>query len=362
MKHAAEVEPPASVRHPVHPERVPDLRGRLGMIGLIELLQLVELGGHDALLELADREKPVGEVHLCGGTVAGARHQHLTGAEALLALLRQKTGDFALYAERDQRVEPELSEFKIGPLLLEFIRLEDELVRYADTQFSPEQPVSLVAGGVPGGDPVGEGLGLILAAIREKPGITQQRLAATLPLAPQRVVLAIAWLNACGRLEQAARPRPSAQFGAITAAWLSRLMDWKQGKLRLLVACPAGVSAKELEQGVLALQRALKAAPFSFESAMTGPSFVRLRPAVGGVLALTFLSVSRKHRFLFQTFAQGVDLVLVPGDLDQATRDDLLPGVAGDRILLLPSPQCPGDLFGVLKGFAERQFSLSPSR
>jgi hypothetical protein len=38
---------------------------------------------------------------------------------------------------------------------------------------------------------------------------------------------------------------------------------------------------------------------------------VRLRPASGGILSLTFLPISKKNRYLFDTFVRSVELALV---------------------------------------------------
>jgi hypothetical protein len=340
---------------------LPDLTGRLGLIGLIELLQLIELGGHDARLEVTIEGQREGEVRLKGGEVVQAHHQHLGGTEAMLSLLRLRAGGFALYITHEAQTEAGSEGPRIGSLLLEFLRLEDELARFADTQLAPEQPL-LLTREPPEQNPVGEGLGEILRAIREKPGITQARLQATLSLTPQRVTLAVAWLHSLGRLELCARPRASAKIALISADWLVQLTGWRQGKLRLLVACPAGVSAKDLGECVAALRGVLKAGPASFEPTLTGPSFVRLRPAVGGVLSLTFLPISRKHRFLFQTFAQGVDLVLVPENLDPLDRAELLPDFSPDHLLYFSLPTCPAGLLDALRGFARRHLSPLPTR
>lgn len=355
---SAQPAPPAS-----GPQVGPDLRGRLGLIGLIELLQLVELGGHEARIELGAAGPGGGEVFLRGGALVSARCGHLDGPEALLALLRLRDGEFSLFASR--RVPSISNEHdlpRVSSILLESLRLEDDLANHADTQLPAEHPLALLAGGEFENCPAGEGTELLVHAIREKPGITQARLKGTLPLAPQRVDLAVAWMNAYGRLELTARPRQSARLGTISAVWLARLMDWKQGRLRLLVACPEGISAAELGHEVASLQRALRATPFTFESSVSGPSFVRLRPAVGGVLSITFLPMSRRHRFLFQTFARGVDLALVPAELDDASRAELLPDVRPEYVLSLPAPPCVDALSSALKQFAGRLPSPMPPR
>ena len=363
MKHAAAQVVPREEARIVMQMRKADLQGRFGLVGLIDLLQLVELGGQDVRLEVVDPNQTIGTIRLHGGMLLEVVYGNLSGSEALLALLQHREGEFSLYrSERVGSLTGEEIFERIGPLLLESLRLEDELARFTEHRLPPEQPLSLKGFVDYAENPVGPLFGDIVTAIQDRPGITQEHLQRTMNVAPQRIQLAVAWLNSRDYLELAIKTRPSAQFGIVSDNWLSRLVRWKQGKLRLLVACPSGVSTRAMEQEVKKLQKALSAAPYSFDPTIAGPSFVRLRPALGGVVSITFLPMSHKHRFLFQTLVQGVDLALVPDDLGPAEKAEMLAGVPDERVVFFPPNPCPTDLMTVLQAFAVRQLSLQPIR
>jgi hypothetical protein len=337
----------------------PDLQGRLGAVGLIDLLQLAELGGYSARLVL-HVQGATGEVRLQSGAVFEARCGHLQGSEALLALLRLKQGAFELWIQEPTGGPAQGEALRISSVLLEHLRLEDELLHLADTRLPPEQPLSLRANVSAPSE--GEDYEQVEACIQSKPGVSLRRVAELLPLAPQRVELAVAQLHARGRLDLGVAPRPSTRVGLVSEEWLAWLLRWKQGRLRVLVACPAGFATRTLEQDLRGLQRLLKAGPFSFETSATGPSFVRLRAGMGEVLSMTFLPLSHKHRFLFQTFAQGMDLALIPGDLDASSAADLLPGLKPEHLLRLPPPSTPDPLTQTLRAFAQQQLNTPTAR
>lgn len=364
-------------------ERSPDLYGRLGFIGLIELLQLAELGEYSAVLSLSTQGAPLGKVFLKKGAILKAEHQHLQNTEALLAMLRQTQGDFKLWAYEhpEDLIKQNSAEFAVLPsdpppgvpfvqrsqhknaiteaplrissVLLEHLRLEDELLHFSDAQLPWEQPISLKSEKILRETPAGYGSELILETIRNRPGVSLQQLRETLPLAPQRIEVAVAWLHSQDHLNLKVTPRISTQMKAVSDTWLSRLLLWKHGRLRLLFACASGVSVHTLEQDLRALRDLLKAEPFSLEGSMNGPSFVRLRSAAGEVVSFTFLPLSHKHRFLFQTFAQGTDLALVPDEVEPIALAELLPDIKSEYILKLPTPLTSNSLIDALQSFTK---------
>ena len=177
-------------------EPVAALQGQLAVQSVQEVLQQLEQGRKTGRLTIAS-EGASGVVELSRGMILSASHGHLAGEEAVLALLERNAGSFAFHPG-----EPEASAVSPAPstpplgipgLLIRSAWIEDELARRKHLLPSPTIPLQLIA---PPPTPSDDFPSLPLEALRDRlrTAPTTEDLVASLPYAPQRILLTIAWL------------------------------------------------------------------------------------------------------------------------------------------------------------------------
>jgi len=306
------------------PGHAPDLEGTLEAFPLSELLQFLAACRKSGALTLGDGEEQ-GELQLAGGHFVQASIRHLRGVEAAVALLGVRRGRF-----RFRGGEPgEAAGADLGPLLMETARLEDEFERHAAYLPPADMPLSLRDPLVPLVDELQCGIDEVIAQLRASPQSKLAQVERQAPLAPIKVRLAVAVLASTGRLRSKAsiqrlwRPQPS------TAEWYVRLLYHSTGCVRLLVGVPSDWPLAAIEQAIRALAQALGAEPPPLVLMPGGPSFVRLRPAAGGMISLTLLPLGPRHRYLTQSFVGSVDAaVAIEGESDEGFGIEFPPRVA----------------------------------
>lgn len=201
------------VAKPFHPEEVlarvealvdrrssevPGLQGELAVVPVSEVLQSLANSGASGLLEIVTPAGG-GRLSFVAGRCLAAELDGLCGEEAVVALLKQRSGSFRL------RLEPWVVEIADGGalpaiplsrLLLEAVWIEDELKARlkllppenrglrATNGTMPTQPIDLPE--MP--------LGPILTLLHERPSTSLGELVASRLAAPDRLRLAVAWL------------------------------------------------------------------------------------------------------------------------------------------------------------------------
>ncbi len=176
--------------------RAPMLRGDLANYPLWELVQYLQQVDKSGELTLRGTNTN-GRIRFRKGDIVDAQWGDLPTTEALLAIFGLKEGRFR-FAAGDAEDEPELDPLSSHGLLMQAAWLEDELAKRADQL--PRSGAPLVAtGGVLAADKGESDLALlplaeILDHLRAEPRKRLYDLIQDLPIAPQKVRLAIAWL------------------------------------------------------------------------------------------------------------------------------------------------------------------------
>jgi CheY-like chemotaxis protein len=285
------------------------LAGHLRAFSPFEMVQLLCDMRKAGVLELRRIDGAVATCTLRDGGIAAAECGHLRGREAMLTLLWWKQGSF-LFRDGETTSTDEL--LRVPEVLMQAVRLADETERRkglvprrdAALFLSPTAPV-------PEDDP-GCDVGLLFEMLSTNPGLTCAELEGRLPLSPVKVRLGLALLAKAGDLiwPKASNETPAA--GRTEGdTWWRALMERFPGGLRVLVVCGPSVAPDRIFAAVSKLGATLDLANPSVSFSPGGPSFVRLRPPSGGILSLTFLQMTKKHRYLFETFVRSVQVVLV---------------------------------------------------
>ncbi len=278
---------------------------------LIAVLQFLELSRQTGVLLLTGTDGRVSQCLLREGAVAEASHRHLRGREALLALLGWKAGRFAFGA----RAVPETLTERLGisPLIMEMVRLEDELERAMAVFPGEEAPLALRNPHEVPMDPMDCGADAVMAAIAARPGVSLLDLERALGLAPVQVRLSVAWLSSTGRL----RSRQSmGQLAAMPHAperddWYQRLLLQHPGGLRVVFATAPEQATHDIIAWITQLAKQLDSGPAWLSLAADGAAMARVRPRLGGLLSMACLPMTRAHVDAFTTFAATANLVLL---------------------------------------------------
>jgi hypothetical protein len=116
--------------------------------------------------------------------------------------------------------------------------------------------------------------------------------------------------------------------------WWYRLIQRFPGGLRLLIAAVPDECTELTWELVKKLAKMLEVPAPNVMCSSTGPSFARLHAPCGGVLSLTILPLTKKNRYLFESFVRSMQAcffcfddrvaaeaqswkVLIPGSLPQ---------------------------------------------
>jgi hypothetical protein len=288
-----------------------DLSGDLTRMPLISVLQFLELSRHTGVLLLSAPDGRVSQCVLKDGAIVDASHRHLRGREALLGLLEWKAGRFAFGA---REVPATLTQrTAISPLIMETVRLEDELERAMPAFPGENVPLALRNPHEVPMDPLDCGADSVMAAIAARPGVTVVDLERTLALAPSRVRLSVAWLSLTGRLRSRGSMGRLASMPKVPGPddWYQRLLLQFPGGLRVVLATAPEQAMHDIIASITQLAKVLDSGPAWMSLAADGAAMARVRPRLGGLLSLACLPMMRAHAEAFKTFAATANLVLL---------------------------------------------------
>lgn len=259
-----------------------ELEGDLRVLPLGPLFQSLERERFSGFLHLS---LPMGEGTVClrDGLVEAATWSGLSDREAVIALLGRQEGQFELETldfGSSPRVAPLWSAV---PLCLEAAWLADELRRRA--HHLPEPGERLRRGTVEGGGrPEGfESLPIdaLLERLEGEAATTLEALRARLPVAPQKIDLALAWLVEAGAVVAGAIR--VAEGGAVPAFLdAAAASGYPRQLVRLLLACGEGDEG-EVDRLITA-EGGLKRAAAEASSALQFGASYRLTASGGELL------------------------------------------------------------------------------
>jgi hypothetical protein len=293
------------------------LSGLLAAFPVSELLEFFTEFRKRGRLDLVNWWGTAASCSVASGVVFDARCGHLRGAEAIATFAWWSEGSFSFLPTE---AEPEAgTSFRVSEVLMDAVRIADELERRSALLPGPAEPLTLSGGAAAPLDDLDCGVADVFAFLSANPGATLADLEAGIALAPVKIRLSVASLVEAGLLG-AVRPSGPAAPGAVDD-WWRRVQARHPGGVRVLVVCPGFGSSDELGQAVSRLGGLLGVAASSFSYATAGPSFARFRPASGGILSLTFLPLVARSKHLLRTFVRSVDLALLY--LDASGRADL---------------------------------------
>ncbi len=288
------------------------LQGDLAVFNLFDSLQLLLMLRLSGLLWIDRADGESAFCRLAAGTVVEARRGHLEGREALIDLFWWREGAFRFQAQ-EEAADPVGEKLRVEEVMLDAVRISDEL-HLRSTLVPPAGARLALSDGaeVPASD-LCPSTAQVFAFLAENPGLARTQLEAVLPFAAEKVRLALAQLVEAGCLDLGRAVAPSTPDRQLQSAG-SRFAARFPAGLRLLVAhSPQSASATELQNAARALAEALGVPDLATAASPVGPSFLRFRPPGGALLSLTFLPLSRRNRFLFETLAGLVDGVLLCG-------------------------------------------------
>jgi hypothetical protein len=290
-------------------------------MSLASVLQLLELGRHTGVLVCSETDTRTCECTFREGRIAGARYQHLSGHEAVVATLGMASGWFAF-----NMIETEVAEahpMSASPLIMEAVRLEDEYERFAvgypgdDFTMRLRDPHEFPT------DPLGCGADLVMAVLAAREGATVRELMGHMALAPIKIRLTAAWLGFTDRLRAAGGSRQGLRaFTVARLAWFQQLMLRFSGGLRVVVALDPRMGTHEVIENIKTLAKELDSGPAWMSVGPDGTSMARVRPRSGGLLSIACVPRSTEHMPWFERLASTSDLVLVCGDQSE---DDIEP-------------------------------------
>jgi hypothetical protein len=301
-----------------------DLSGDLSRMPLISVLQFLDLGRQSGLIVVHCGQ---GRVHSCTlfeGAVIEASSRHLRGVEALIAMLELKSGRFVFGARVID--SPPATRIGVSHVIMESARLEDELERLLPFLPDEKTPIALRDPFEIPQDPLACGADTIMATVAGRPKITLLDLEQTVPFAPSKVRLALAWLSSSGRLRSKISSSSLVAFKLVTDPndWYGKLLNRFPGGLRVLVGTNPHHGEHEVIASITNLAKALESGPAWMSLSPTGAAVARVRPRAGGLLSLACLPMAAAHEESFRNFSTTAGLVLLcskaPADLLRAWR------------------------------------------
>jgi hypothetical protein len=327
-----------------------DLTGDLSRMPIIAVLQFLELSRQTGVLVIQAEGGMTHQFQLCEGAVVGALSRHLRGRDAAMAILGLKSGRFAFGA---REIPADLARMNVTPLIMESVRLEDELERLS--AFLPDEQAPLVLRSpheIPI-DPLECGADTVMATIAARPRVTMAQLEQIATIAPAKMRLAVAWLSSTGRL----RSSQSVSIHAARASnhWYSKMQVFYPGGLRVLLAVHPERAARDLIAAITALAKELDSGPAWMSVALDGGAIARVRPRAGGLLSLACLPGTPAHDASFRTFANTAGLVLLDSDVQAellGAWEAAVPSRVARRTLRFSKGA--GYLVEAMRGFAEK--------
>jgi hypothetical protein len=334
-----------------------DLTGDLSKMPIISALQFLELSRQTGVLVIAGDDGSTHQAWLLEGTVADAMSRHLRGAEAAMSILALRAGRFSFGAREVAAGDGQ--RMSVSPLIMEAVRLEDELERLS--AFLPDANAPLVLRNpneVPV-DPLDCGADMITATIAARPRVTIAELEQSAPLASVKVRLSVAFLASSGRLRS--RQSVSMVIAPFSKHWYSQIQVYYPGGLRVLVGAHPERGAQELIPAITALARELDSGPAWMSLALDGAAIARVRPRAGGLLSLACLPMISTHEASFRSFASTAGLVLVCSAVTGELREHWS-GLVPPAVPSLPLAMGGAStLVDAMRSFAERCTKTGPS-
>ena len=294
----------------------PQVAGELRFLPPFELLPILADLGKFGSLRLVRSDGLTAECRVERGAIASAAAGHLAGREAILTFLWWNEGRFEFEAGNAEAAGEagEVGEgIHVPEILMDAVRLADETERRKEAIPPREQRLALAPDAGLDPDEYDCGLPLVFEALRQQAGLSCAELERRLPLAPMKVRLGVALLAAANKL-RGFRVEYSGIFRRTAVTWWHNVLLRYPGGIRVLVASCRTVGREQIEDAVALVATSLHASGPTSTYASDGPSFVRMRPADGGILSLTFLPTGKKHRYLFETFVRSIDAVLLCSD------------------------------------------------
>lgn len=325
------------------------LMGDIAQMPLASVLQFLEMGRHTGTLVCWTAEDRPAEIRLQEGAVASAQHQHLIGPEAVLAMLERRSGHFGFsVAPFDPSPSPR---FSASPLIMEAVRLEDELERFSagypgeSTMLHLRDPHEIPT------DPVGCGADVVMATLSARNGATVRQLLDSLRLAPIKIRVTAAWLGSTGRLRACpmTRVKTPPPFSA-ELRWFYELLRTFSGGLRVVVAVDPTSPGHDIITSIKHLAKSLDSGPAWISFGPDGTSMARVRPRGGGLLSIACVPMSESRESSFASLAATADLVLCESATEeQVTRWQLV--ASGTPLLAVPHGS-GAELLDALRQFA----------
>ncbi len=293
------------------------MRGHLASFTPFDVLQYLNVSRRTGELRLRRADGEAAECKLVLGRIVGARCEHLHDREAVLTLVFWQAGEF----EFEETPKPEEAgvDLSVEELTMEAVRIADELeMRAVDLPHADER-LTLNSFRKPPADELECGVRRVADALRGRPATTRRQLECELDLCAIKVRLALTLLvreRVVCRVDAAAEtPRRfsvAADDAELEATW-SRVRRRFPTGLRVLVAFAPETAIGRFEPALEALGQRLGAPTRVGAVLPVGPSILRFRPPSGGILSVTLLPITRRDRYLYETFAPSVDIVIFYG-------------------------------------------------
>jgi hypothetical protein len=237
----------------------------VGGFDILDLTQLVALGGGRKVIRVLCRDEE-GVLVFENRALVHASTRDLQGEAAFFKLAQSDWGRFEELDREKRSAFPPNIERAMTHLLLEAARRRDEAAR--DRVADPSD-----------------------ATLETAPAPSDASPLTQAPAGNQ---------SADRRREMVRQAAPSGES------------PWQDGKVvRVLVACPLDTDPEEVDRALARLAEALEATPSPVVFSASDPCFTSLRPAAGGALVLTIVTIRKRHAFLFETLAPSVDHVLI---------------------------------------------------
>ena len=300
---------------------LPQISGRLDSFPSFEILQVVSDLRKRGELRMQNEDGRGARCVVASGVVFEASCGHLAGVEALVAMSWWDRGTFELLPIGPD--PPAGSGLRLPEVLMDAVRIADEIERRNEHLPSRDVPLTLVPGAAPPEDGFDCDLPAIFSHLERNPATTLVELEESLPIAPTKIRLGVALLCEAGLVVRAARGASSAASSLDDDSWWRRILGRYPGGIRALVTCPSDGSPDDAFSAVSRIAAKLGMPRPALSYAPDGPSFVRIRPQGGGILSFTLLPLSRKHRYLFLALVKSVEIVFFsPDDFARAELEE----------------------------------------
>jgi len=330
-------------------------QGQVSGFDLFDVAQLLCLSGRTRALSLRFVAAS-GALVFREGQLVHASAGEISGEEAFFEMVGWAGGSFENMDPFSPGDFPDNIEVPTMHLLMEAARRKDELAHdriggIAETpaEDSLEEATHGPSPAQPTQDLLGDDFWEDLARVQQRVAERLYEAAAPLDPAPPPPT---APEPAPSPAEETEIPPSEPDPAQVPQGWWEQMRDQWGDSVQVVVAWPGDLDWKEAGAEVSRLASALGAVAPTVSLSAKGPSFVRLHPSCGGSLSLTFLSIHRKHRFLFETLIRSAQMALIP-QYDSADEASLWSALipAGVPCVTVPGPA--GDRWPLAEGLQE---------